>query len=114
MSPGNKFRLTRRFGNRRPGSTAPEAKMRIILVATAVAAAMSLDPRASQAYERPWCALTDIGGGVMHENCTLPTFEMCVQEVIAGNRGFCIPNPRWQGPRPAARQPGGGRKRVDN
>jgi hypothetical protein len=67
--------------------------MRIILVATAVAATMFLSLRASQAYERPWCALTDIGGGVMHENCTIPTFEMCVQEVIAGNRGFCIPNP---------------------
>src|SRR5262249_15035070 len=40
-----------------------------------------------------------------NENCTLPTFEMCVQEVIAG--------PRWQAPRRAARQPGGGRKRVD-
>jgi hypothetical protein len=49
----------------------------------------------------------------MYENCTLPTFELCVQEVIAGNRGFCIPNPRWQAPRPTARQPGGRRKRVD-
>ena len=87
--------------------------MRIILVATAVAAAMSLDLRASQAYEMPWCALTEIGGGAMYENCTLPTFEMCVREVIAGNRGFCIPNPRWQGPTPSARQPGGRRKRVD-
>jgi hypothetical protein len=85
----------------------------IILIVTAVAAALLLDPSASQTYERPWCALTDIGGGVMHENCTLPTFEMCVQEVIAGNRGFCIPNPRWQAPRPAARQPRGQRKRVD-
>ena len=87
--------------------------MRIILVATAVAAAMSLDPRASQAYEMPWCALTEIGGGAMYENCTLPTFEMCVQEVIAGNRGFCIPNPRWQGPSPEVRQTGARRKRVD-
>jgi hypothetical protein len=26
-------------------------------------------------------------------NCSLPTYEMCVQEVIAGNRGFCSPNP---------------------
>jgi len=84
-----------------------------MLIATAVAAAMSLNLRASQAYERPWYALTDIGGGVMHENCTIPTFEMCVQEVIAGNRGFCIPNPRWQAPGPAARQPRGQRKRVD-
>lgn len=50
--------------------------------------------------EGPWCALTEIAGGAMYENCTLPTFEMCVQEVIAGNRGFCIPNPRWQAPGP--------------
>jgi len=49
----------------------------------------------------------------MYENCNIPTFELCVQEVIAGNRGFCIPNPRWQAPRPTARQPGGQRKRVD-
>ena len=60
--------------------------MGIILIVTAVAAAMLLDPRASQAYERPWCALTEIAGGAMYENCTIPTFEMCVQEVIAGNR----------------------------
>jgi hypothetical protein len=79
----------------------------IMLIVIAAGAALLLDPRASQAYERPWCALTDIGGGVMHENCTLPTFEMCVQEVIAGNRGFCIPNPRWQVPPPAPRQPRG-------
>src|SRR5262249_9570280 len=83
--------LYKMVGARRPRSIAPEAPMRIILVATAAAAAMSLDPRASQAYEMPWCALTEIGGGAMYENCTLPTFEMCVQEVIAGNRGFCIP-----------------------
>jgi Protein of unknown function (DUF3551) len=87
--------------------------VRIMLIATAIAAAMSLDPPASQAYERPWCALTEIAGGAMYENCTIPTFELCVQEVIAGNRGFCIPNPRWQAPAPAARQPRGQRKRVD-
>jgi hypothetical protein len=89
------------------------AVVRRMLIVIAAGAALLLDPRASQAYERPWCALTDIGGGVTHENCTLPTFELCVQEVIAGNRGFCIPNPRWQAPRPAARQPRGQRKRVD-
>ena len=86
----------------------------IMLIVTAVAAAMLLDPRASQAYERPWCALTEIAGGAMYENCTIPTFELCVQEVIAGNRGFCIPNPRWQAPGPAPRQPRGQRKRIDH
>ena len=89
------------------------AVLRRMLIVIAAGAALLLDPRASQAYERPWCALTDIGGGAMHENCTLPTFELCVQEVIAGNRGFCIPNPRWQGPRPGGRETGARRKRVD-
>ena len=29
----------------------------------------------------------------------LPRFrEMCVQEVIAGNRGFCSPNPNYRRP----------------
>ena len=84
--------------------------MRRMLIVTAVAAAISLSLRASQAYERPWCALTDIGGGVreLHH----PTFEMCVREVIAGNRGFCNPNPRWQGPRPGGRETAARRKRV--
>ena len=49
----------------------------------------------------------------MRENCSMRTLEMFVQEVIADNRGFCIPNPRWQGPAREVRQPGGRRKRVD-
>jgi hypothetical protein len=44
----------------------------------------------------------------MHENCSVRSFEMCVQEVIAGNRGFCNPNPRWQGLAPGVRQTGPG------
>jgi len=71
---------------------------------TALAAAMLLHPRASQAYEGPWCALSDIGGGVIQENCSMRTLEMCRQEVIAGNRGFCNPNPRWQGNPTGVRQ----------
>ena len=86
--------------------------MGIMPIVTAVAAAMLLDPHASQAYEMPWCALTEIAGGAMYENCALPTFELCVQEVIAGNRGFCNPNPRWQGPRPGGRETAARRKRV--
>ena len=89
------------------------AVVRRMLFVIAAGVAMLQGPRASQAYEAPWCALTEIGGGAMYENCKIPTFELCVQEVIAGNRGFCIPNPRWQAPRPKARQPGGQRKRVD-
>ena len=87
--------------------------MRLVLIVVAMAAAMLFDLRASQAVQRPWCAGTNRGGGTFSYNCTIPTFEMCVQEVIAGNRGFCIPNPRWQVPGPAPRQPRGQRKRVD-
>jgi hypothetical protein len=78
---------------------------------TAMAAAMLLDPRASQAYEGPWCALSDIRGGVMQENCGMRSLEMCRQEVIAGNRGLCNPNPRWQGNPAGARQNPSRRKR---
>src|SRR5262249_44407969 len=79
--------------------------MQRMLIATAVGAAMSLNLPTSQAYQRPWCALTDIGGGVMHENCTIPTFGVGVREGIAGSRGVCIPHRRWQGPRRGAGRP---------
>ena len=52
-----------------------EAVMRRMLIVTAAGAAML--PRVSQAYERPWCALTDIGGGVMHENCSVCELSRC-------------------------------------
>jgi hypothetical protein len=70
--------------------------MRLMLIVATVAVTMLLNLRASQAAQMPWCAGTDIGGGVFHYNCTLPTWEMCVQEVIAGNRGFCSPNPYYR------------------
>jgi hypothetical protein len=39
------------------------------------------------------------------------SLEMCRQEVIAGNRGFCNPNPRWQGNPAGVRQNATRRKR---
>ena len=70
---------------------------RSILVMAAVAAVIVLDVHASRAYEGQWCAVTNRGGGTASWNCSMRSFDMCVQEVIAGNRGFCNPNPRWQG-----------------
>ena len=88
--------------------------MRLVLIVVAMAAAMLFDLRASQAVQRPWCAGTNRGGGTFSYNCTIPTFEMCVQEVIAGNRGFCNPNPRWPGYSGSeARQPRTQRKRYN-
>ena len=71
--------------------------MRLMLIVVTVAVAMLLDLRVSQAIQMPWCAGTNVGHD-FHYNCTLPTYEMCVQEVIAGNRGFCSPNPYYRGP----------------
>jgi Protein of unknown function (DUF3551) len=87
--------------------------MQFILMILAVAAGLLLDVRASQAYQAyqaPWCAGTNRGGSTFSYNCSLPTFEMCVQEVIAGNRGFCSPNPYYRGP--VVRPPRGKRQRY--
>ena len=73
------------------------ADMRLMLIVVTVAVAMLLDLRVSQATQMPWCAGTNTGHS-FHYNCSLPTYEMCVQEVIAGNRGFCSPNPYYRGP----------------
>jgi hypothetical protein len=70
--------------------------MRLMLIVVPVAVAM-LDLRVSQAAQMPWCAGTTKGDFFSY-NCSLPTYEMCVQEVIAGNRGFCSPNPYYRGP----------------
>ena len=86
--------------------------MRLMLIATAMAAAIFCGTGAARAYsEGPWCALENVGGSTVRENCSMRTLEMCVQEVIAGNRGFCNPNPRWQGTPPEVRR--SGRKRSN-
>ena len=71
--------------------------MQFILILTVVVAAMLLDVRASRAYQGPWCAVENIGQDVRYD-CSMRTLEQCVSEVIAGNRGFCNPNPSYRGP----------------
>src|SRR5262249_23606197 len=71
--------------------------MRLMLIVVTVAVAMLLDLRVSQATHMQ-CSAGTSTGDFFHYNCTLPTYEMCVQEVIAGNRGFCSPNPYYRGP----------------
>ena len=71
--------------------------MRMILVLAVTAAALLLNVRAGQAYEGPWCATMDIGAAGVTEDCSIPSYELCLQLTIAGNRGFCARNPRWPG-----------------
>src|SRR5262245_26611922 len=56
--------------------------MRLMLVVVAVAVAMLLDLRGSQATQMPWCAGTNVGHD-FHYNCTLPTYEMCVEVSVS-------------------------------
>jgi hypothetical protein len=86
--------------------------MRAMFVLTAAAAMMFFAPGASLAYEGPWCAVQSSGLDSVTENCRMRSFEECRQETIAGNRGFCTPNARWQGDRGgAAEKPKRPRKR---
>ena len=49
-------------------------------------------------YGGPWCAVESLGFSTVKENCSMRSFEQCRLETIAGNRGYCTPNPRWAGP----------------
>jgi hypothetical protein len=69
--------------------------MRTTLLASIVVSAALTLPHTSRAAEGPWCAVTNRGISV--EDCSMRSLEMCRQEVIAGNRGFRNPNPRWSG-----------------
>ena len=79
--------------------------MRIALAAALTVAALSFSANPSHA-EAPWCAIIGLGPGSVYEDCQYSSFERCRQNVLAGNRGFCNPNPRY-----VATQPTGKRKR---
>ena len=69
---------------------------RIILLAAVLAAIELTSAGSARAAEGPWCALRNFGSD-LSEDCQYRTFEECRVTVIAGFRGFCNQNPRWQG-----------------
>ena len=77
--------------------------MRLLSLGLALAAAIAVASCAAAGSGRipegPYCALTDMGFGNVTENCYMRSLDACRSEVIAGNRGFCRPNPRYVGPR---------------
>ena len=75
--------------------------MQFILIVVTIAAAILFDVRPSGAYQGPWCAGTNRGSGSFVYNCSMRTLEQCVPLIIAGNRGFCLPNPYYRGPEAA-------------
>ena len=70
---------------------------RIISAIVLTTAVLSFQPKPAQAGEGPWCAFISTGTGSVYEDCQYWSFEACRPNVLAGNRGFCNPNPRWQG-----------------
>ena len=77
--------------------------IRLMLAVTAFAAAICFDIPASRASgDAPWCAVIDIGTGVVVWDCHYYSVEECVPNVLAGNRGFCNHNPAWYAPKTVA------------
>ena len=66
---------------------------RIIFAAVSFASLAFGSLPATAGYdEAPWCAVRGIGKGV-YWDCQYRTFEACRPTVLAGNRGWCNPNP---------------------
>jgi hypothetical protein len=71
--------------------------MRIMLLTVISVAALFSGVQSSAADEGPWCATVSLGKGAIASDCHYRTFEECLPNVLAGNRGFCGRNPYWQG-----------------
>jgi hypothetical protein len=71
--------------------------MRSLIVLGTVATVLVILAQPSQAYEGPWCAVSWGGGDSSFENCSMRSFEMCVNEIHGtGGNVVCSPNPRYQ------------------
>jgi hypothetical protein len=72
--------------------------MRKVLIAAVFTAALLAGPRpAAAGGHAPWCAVISLGMGDVYWDCQYASIEACRPNVLAGNRGFCNPNPAWAG-----------------
>jgi hypothetical protein len=67
--------------------------VRMILAAVVTVAAVGLGLQPAKAYTAPWCAVINLGTGNVYWDCRYSSIEQCRPNVLAGNRGFCNPNP---------------------
>jgi len=68
--------------------------MRTTFVAIAAVAAVGfVGLWSAEAYNAPWCAVTNHGNGSMYWDRQYSSIEQCRPFVLAGNRGWCNPNP---------------------
>jgi hypothetical protein len=69
--------------------------MRLALAIAVLAAVFCLDvPMASARGAAPWCAVVSSGPAEVEWDCNYYSIEECRPNVLAGNRGSCIQNPR--------------------
>ena len=59
-------------------------------------------PAAADYFGAPWCAVVAAGDGDMQWHCEYKSVEECRPNVLAGNRGWCNPNPYFVGAAPSA------------
>jgi len=72
--------------------------MRAFLTVAAVLGFLgaALSPAFAQFYgPGPWCAVVNVGLGNMQWDCRYWSAQQCAPNVLAGNRGFCNPNPSF-------------------
>ena len=67
--------------------------MRAILVTAAALASVSFSPGHAVGAAAPWCTVIELAVGSVYWDCQYATFEACRPNVLAGNRGWCNPNP---------------------
>lgn len=73
---------------------------RMIFTVAAVFVSLQLGstPALAQYYSSaPWCAVISLGAGDVHWECIYRSIEQCRTTILAGNRGFCNPNPYFVG-----------------
>ena len=67
----------------------------ILLAVVAIAAAVGFGQQPAVAYTAPWCAVINMGTGSVYWDCSYGSIEACRPNVLAGNRGWCNPNPYY-------------------
>ena len=63
-----------------------------MIFAAIASLAMLFSLELTNAYEAPWCAVSKDGD---HWDCQYRSLEECRPNVLAGNRGWCNPNPSF-------------------
>jgi hypothetical protein len=68
---------------------------RTILAVVTTIAALVFGLLRAAASEPPWCAVISMTEDSVYWDCQYRSFEECRSNVLAGNRGWCNPNPYY-------------------